>query len=183
MDQSEQSADERWADIRTRLETEIDLTGLSLRDAATEIGISHGTLSKLLRGVTDLPQRRVLSAIQRWLYRRRRFSEVLGKIPQRGLEREPRPVQMVKPATMEHRPGEIDAVLARDEWEMLLYFLDHPGKLEALIRAVTDALPKEERRGVAFAVLNGFKRMLISRAMVITKEIYELEKKYVMDSE
>lgn len=156
-----------WPETREELRrlVEEERQRKSDRAIAKEIGIAHPTLRRHLEGKTEEPYGRTREAIEAWVDRKTgTLRPELEQFAQRGV-REPRaPYGAESP-----------------EHELLEYFLEHADQMATFMRTSTEGLGPEDRRKVALALLNGFKRLLIEQGMPIPQQIYDLERKFVAD--
>lgn len=132
---------------------------VSYRTIARQIGIAQPTLKRLVEGETGEPYGRTRDLVEDWLRHDPRYT-VLRQ-----------PTHSVPAGHPE--PGR----------ELLELFLDNMDQFAEFVRVSAQGLAPEDRRTVALALLTGMKRLMIAEGMPISPQIYELERKFVADSE
>lgn len=126
--------------------------------------ISRPALAKILSGETSEPFEKTQRAIYEWVQDR---------------------TTLRVPAYLEGTPEELDKyridgnVSLSPEAELLEYFLEHHGQMATLMSRSSEGLNPEDRRKVALALLNAFKRMAIEAGEKIPPFLFELERKFV----
>ena len=63
--------------------------------------------------------------------------------------------------------------------DLLSYFLEHHQQMATLMARSSEGLSPEDRRKVALALLNAFKRMAIEAGEKIPPFLFELERRFV----
>ena len=142
--------------VRERMKT------MSPAQIAEEIGIARPTLVRHLKGRAGEPYGRTRELIDEWI--RRTKGNIVKESHAQYAERADR-------SEREARPEE----------ELLAYFLEHAEQMATFMRTSMEGLGPEDRRKVALAILNGFKRLAIEQGMKIPQEIYDLERKFVAE--
>lgn len=153
------------------------------REVARQIGISHAGLRKLLAGESERPykstQRKVWSWLQRIQYSEADPAAAAEAIAENFLRASLRdPNEGDSGINSSHVNG---TGIESPEQELLEYFLDNHQQMATLMTTSTQGLSAEDRRKVALALLNAFKRMAIEAGEPIPGFLYDLERKFVAE--
>ncbi len=92
----------------------------------------------------------------------------------RGQRQEKGAAQAVREPSVHY--GEVEP-----EGELLDYFLRNHEQMGTFLSTSTDGLSAEDRRKVALAILNGFKKLAIAAGERIPPEIYDIERRFVAE--
>jgi DNA-binding XRE family transcriptional regulator len=128
---------------------------MSLRQLAREVGVSHTTIRNIQDGEAE-PFETTRVKVIRWTNAQ---NEQGGVGPAQA-----EPVESPTP-----------------EEALLEYFSRSHQQMSALVSTATEGLGPVERRTVALAILNGFKRLAILSGERIPKELYEIERRFVSE--
>ena len=67
------------------------------------------------------------------------------------------------------------------EQALLEFFLQNDRQLATFMETTTEGLSVEDRRTVALAILNGFKRLAIQAGEPIPATLYDIERRFVAE--
>jgi hypothetical protein len=133
---------------------------------AADLDVTHTALTRIVDGTTQNPHPRNRRAIIRWVLDHSPKHEFSVSRAMRQITRE------VGFLADEEEP-------LSPEQELLEYFLEHHQQMATLMARSVEGSGPEDRRKVALALLNAFKRMAIEAGEKIPPFFFELERKFV----
>lgn len=153
----DEKSNARWEQALGALRAYVQSGAWSLTRVAADLGMTHSALSRILSGETKSPHARTRMAIVRWVVD----------------HQDEGPTQ---PATSDENAGR-----NAPEEELLEYFVQNHEQMAIFMATTTDGLSAEDRRKVALAILNGFKKLAIQAGEPIPDVLYEIERKFVRE--
>jgi hypothetical protein len=125
------------------------------------LGLSRPGLVKILKGETGEPYRKTQKNIHGWI----QWDDVVGD----AVEYESKVSK-----------GETVATPQPEE-ELLTFFLEHHPEMAVFMSTTTDGLNAEDRRKVAVAIFNGFKKLAIEAGERLPDWFFDLERRFVAE--
>lgn len=147
-----------WPEILSQLKDVLNSSRLSEREAARQIEISHAGLRKLLSEETGTPYQSTQKKVWGW-------------------------IQGWRQAWVDEGEGDQGSELRGPEEELLEYFLEHHPEMATFLSTTTDGLSAEDRRMVAVAIFNGFKKLAIQAGERLPDWFFDLERRFVQGAE
>jgi hypothetical protein len=131
----------------------------------------------LAAGETQEPFDTTQEKIFRWL--RRQNGEDLPQQARSAFERiyANRFPRVVKETHAEYGRSDIGA----PEQELLEFFLEHHPEMATFMSTTTEGLSQEDRRKVAVAIFNGFKKLAIQAGEKLPDWFFDLERRFVAE--
>lgn len=152
-----------WELIVGRLKRMIELSDKSMSAHARDMRLSPAALSRILSGKTEEPQPNTQDRIRSYVQRELERTAYGGAyLPEE-----------------EERIRVANETASSVEQDLLEYFLENHQQMATLMSRTSEGLSPEERRKVALALLNAFKRMAIEAGQKIPPFLYELERRFV----
>jgi transcriptional regulator with XRE-family HTH domain len=161
-----------WDSVMQKFRLHLDRSGLSVRQIAREVGVTNVTIGRLLSGEVGDPHLRTKTAILRWVQQRDRVAPLPPHTSVRIDDGEYLTTWHEEVEEDEHQDP-------TPEQELLEYFLENHQQMATLMARSAEGLSPEDRRKVALALLNAFKRMAIEAGEKIPPFLFDLERRFV----
>jgi transcriptional regulator with XRE-family HTH domain len=149
-----------WADLRRELEQQVEArvsAGESWNRIAAEVGMSRPGLQNLIAGETEEPRKSTQLKIYRWLHPE---DSTAGSYQQ---------------------DYQLTGLPGSPEQELLEFFLEHHPEMAIFMSTTTEGLSPEDRRKVAVAIFNGFKKLAIQAGEKLPDWFFDLERRFVAE--
>jgi len=153
---------EGWDRTLQRLKRLMADSHLSMSAHARALDLSPAALSRILNQQTADPHPSTQQRIREYVQRADETNELSGADLEAGA---------VAYATDGGTPEE----------ELLEYFMRNYEQMGTFLSTTTDGLTAEDRRMVAVAIMNGFKKLAIAAGERIPPEFFEIERRFVSE--